>query len=31
VEPDTDLVDYFAERQPRFRSLYASLKRNFRD
>jgi len=31
VEPDAELVEYFAERQPRFRSLYTSLKRNFRD
>ena len=31
VEPNADLVDYFAERQPRFRNLYTSLKRNFRD
>lgn len=31
VEPTSDLVAYFAERQPRFRSLYTSLKRNFRD
>ena len=31
VEPDSTLADYFAERQPRFRALYSSLKRNFRD
>lgn len=31
VEPDPALSDYFAQRQPRFRSLYTSLKRNFRD
>lgn len=31
VEPTSDLVAYFAERQPRFRSLYAALQQNFRD
>jgi xylulokinase len=31
VEPDAALTAYFAERQPRFRDLYASLKQNFRN
>jgi xylulokinase len=31
VEPEPDLVAYFEERQPRFRSLYSALKRSFRD
>lgn len=31
VEPDAGLTDYFAQRQPRFRNLYASLKASFRD
>jgi xylulokinase len=31
VEPDAALTDYFANRQPRFRNLYASLKASFRD
>ena len=26
-----NLIDYFAERLPRFRKLYSSLKPNFRD
>ena len=30
VEPEPDLVAYFAERQPRFRSLYTALKPSFR-
>lgn len=31
IEPDRALTDYFAKRQPRFRSLYSSLKSSFRD
>jgi xylulokinase len=31
VEPDSDLTQYYADRQPRFRSLYAALKSSFRD
>jgi xylulokinase len=31
VEPEAGLIDYFAERQPRFRALYADLQRSFRD
>lgn len=31
IEPSNQFVDYFAERQPRFRSLYSSLKSHFRD
>jgi xylulokinase len=31
VEPDRGLIDYFAERQPRFRALYSALQRSFRD
>jgi xylulokinase len=29
VEPETQLVTYFAERQPRFRALYSALKPSF--
>jgi xylulokinase len=29
VEPETELVAYFAERQPRFRALYSALKPSF--
>lgn len=29
VEPEPELVDYFAERQPRFRALYSALKPSF--
>ena len=31
IEPDAGLTDYFTNRQPRFRNLYASLKASFRD
>lgn len=31
IEPSAKLGDYFAERQPRFRALYAALKSSFRD
>ena len=31
IEPEPALADYFADRQPRFRALYAALKRSFRD
>jgi xylulokinase len=31
VEPERNLVDYFAERQPRFRTLYTALKGSFRE
>jgi xylulokinase len=30
IEPDPGLEDYFADRLPRFRSLYGALKPNFR-
>jgi len=30
VEPEPDLVAYFEERQPRFRSLYSALQSSFR-
>jgi hypothetical protein len=29
VEPEPNLVSYFAERQPRFRSLYTALQPSF--
>jgi xylulokinase len=31
VEPERDFTQYFADRQPRFRALYAALKSSFRD
>ncbi|HXG81840.1 MAG TPA: xylulokinase [Sphingomicrobium sp.] len=31
VEPEPELTDYFAGRQPRFRALYPVLQRSFRD
>ena len=31
IEPDAETADYFADRQPRFRALYATLKNQFRD
>ena len=31
IEPTNWLTDYFADRQPRFRALYSSLKPHFRD
>jgi xylulokinase len=31
VEPDPQVAQYFADRQPRFRSLYAALKSSFRN
>jgi xylulokinase len=31
VEPDRNLMPYFADRQPRFRALYTALKRSFRE
>jgi xylulokinase len=31
VEPERELTQYFADRQPRFRALYATLKSSFRD
>ena len=31
AEPDPQIVQYFADRQPRFRALYAALKSSFRN
>ncbi len=31
VEPDSDIAQYFADRLPRFRALYAALKSSFRN
>ena len=31
IEPNARLGDYFVERQPRFRALYAALQSSFRD
>jgi len=31
VEPERDLIPYFADRQPRFRALYVALQHRFRD